>query len=313
MKIHVIIVTFNGMTWLAKCLSSLTTSLINLDVIIVDNNSTDGSQEFIKKEFPQFRLIETQLNSGFGKANNIGIKVALEEDTDGIFLLNQDAYIDSNTISYLHEVSQNCDDFGILSPIHMDGSCTQVDVGFSKYLSKAKTKRYVNNFDNEISYLEVPFINAAAWYIPRRTLRQVGGFDPLFPHYGEDKDYCNRVSYNKLKIVVLKEVRVCHDRVQIESKDVKKNMVKFLNGTFVNYLSLAKKPSDSNALSFVKVLLYGLFNILRAVLKFEFCVCLCHYNGMKKVLWSFRAITSSKKITRKQVCAFVCLSCTNEM
>lgn len=112
MTIKAIIVTYNPAQWLDKCLGSLKKSSVKLDVIVIDNGSTDGSIEIIKNDYPNVRLIINSENKGFGAANNQGLSIALNERADYAFLLNQDAWIEPNTIEKLIEVSQNNKGFG---------------------------------------------------------------------------------------------------------------------------------------------------------------------------------------------------------
>lgn len=85
------------MQWLQKCLDSCK----GYQVIIVDNNSTDGTVSFIKENFPNIHLIPQTENLGFGQANNIGIKYALEQRAEYVFLLNQDAYLQEGCLGNL--------------------------------------------------------------------------------------------------------------------------------------------------------------------------------------------------------------------
>lgn len=62
---------------------------------------------------------------------------------------------------------------------------------------------------------DVPFVNAAVWLLPRKTLQKVGGFDPIFFHYGEDKNYAQRLIYHGLKTIVVPEARAVHDRREV--------------------------------------------------------------------------------------------------
>ena len=78
-KLLVIIVTYNGMKWLERCLSSLIASSVASDVFIVDNGSTDGSQDYIRSNFKDAIFIQSEENLGFGKANNIGLQYAYEK------------------------------------------------------------------------------------------------------------------------------------------------------------------------------------------------------------------------------------------
>src|SRR5690554_1881580 len=114
--IYVIVVTYNGMQWIDKCIESIHSSSIKLKTIIFDNGSTDGTIDFIKNNFTNIELIESKKNLGFGAANNIGIKKAFEEGADYVFLLNQDAWLETNTIEELLKISNQKKDYFILSP-----------------------------------------------------------------------------------------------------------------------------------------------------------------------------------------------------
>ncbi|NNK80925.1 MAG: glycosyltransferase family 2 protein, partial [Flavobacteriales bacterium] len=60
----------------------------------------------------------------------------------------------------------------------------------------------------------LPFVNAAAWFIPRQTLEKIGGFDPLFSHYGEDDNFCQRLRFHGVKLGLVTDCFVRHDRAE---------------------------------------------------------------------------------------------------
>ncbi|MBO6238114.1 MAG: glycosyltransferase family 2 protein, partial [Bacteroidales bacterium] len=97
-NILVVIVTFNARKWVRKCLKSLEKSTLPADVLVVDNGSADGTLERIRAEFPGTRIIETGENLGFGAANNIGLRIALDEGYQFAYLLNQDAWLEKDTL-----------------------------------------------------------------------------------------------------------------------------------------------------------------------------------------------------------------------
>src|SRR5687767_5122024 len=92
MKIVSIVVTHNGMPWIVQCLSSLIGSSLKSHIIVVDNASTDNCCQVVRN-FPEVELIELEENVGFGTANNVGLRRALELETDYVLLLNQDAWV----------------------------------------------------------------------------------------------------------------------------------------------------------------------------------------------------------------------------
>ncbi|MCX6171909.1 MAG: glycosyltransferase family 2 protein [Flavobacterium sp.] len=217
MKISVIIATYNPRKWIDKCLNSLQNSSIKLKIIIIDNGSTDGSQEVIKLHYPEIEFIQSEKNLGFGKANNIGIKIAYTRGDDYVFLLNQDAWIEHNTIEKLINVAISNSDYGIISPLHLNGEGKDIDFKFSSYLNSFNCKEYISDLSIKKELKDIYlcyFVNAAAWLLPRRTIEVCGFFDPLFFHYGEDENFCQRVLYHNFKIGIVPSSKIYHDRPQ---------------------------------------------------------------------------------------------------
>jgi len=218
-KIFIIIVSYNGMKWLSKCLESI--SLYS--VIVVDNNSTDGTVDFIKTNYPDLKLLEQNENLGFGKANNMGISQALREGADYVFLLNQDAYLQENCLVKLLQVHQKNEKYGILSPVHLNGTGTRLDANFSHYVNCFGNIDFYSDYVLHKSIKQiytVPFVNAAGWLISRKCLETVGGFDPMFFHYGEDDNYCHRLKYHGFKIGVVPDAKLLHDRENRSSQEI---------------------------------------------------------------------------------------------
>lgn len=207
MKVLVIIVSYNFEPWLERCLGSLRHSFYPVDTVVIDNGSTDQTIQRIRKDYPEIHLLPQNKNLGFGRANNIGMQIALAEGYDFVFLLNQDAWIDSNTIGELVELSQSYPQYGILSPVHLTGKGDKPDPGFGYY---AQIQQLDQLSDKNI--LPIPFANAALWMIPVSVLKKVGGFSPLFYHYGEDKDFVNRLTYHDYQVGYSPQVFGNHDR-----------------------------------------------------------------------------------------------------
>lgn len=217
MNVFVVIVTYNPLKWITPCFESLKHSTIPLQTIVVDNGSTDGSQKKIQSAYPEVDFIASEINLGFGAANNIGIKKAYDQQADFIFLLNQDAWIEPNTIEKLISVSQKNPEFGILSPMHFNGIGDGLDYNFSTFISPEKCKGLLSDIIVDAplkDVYETPFVNAAAWLLTKECIETVGGFNPSFFHYAEDINYADRVMYHKLKIGIVPEVKIFHDRAK---------------------------------------------------------------------------------------------------
>ncbi|WP_100615114.1 glycosyltransferase family 2 protein [Confluentibacter citreus] len=218
-KVFIVIVSYNGMPWLPKCLRSCNP----FNIIVVDNNSSDGTVAFIQEEFPEITILQQNTNLGFGAANNIGISYALKKGAEYVFLLNQDAYLEQNTLNNLIKTHKENNSYGILSPIHLNGTGTKLDNNFSKYIKENEVLRndaLKQLFSQQI--YDLPFVNAAAWLLPRKTIEKIGGFDPIFYHRGEDDNYCQRILYHGIKLGVVPETHVWHDR-ELRTKMMYKN------------------------------------------------------------------------------------------
>ena len=216
----IVIITFNALQWLKRCLESTN----GYQVVIVDNASTDGTVAYIKNNFPEVHLLEQTQNLGFGQANNLGMRYALDQGAEFVFLLNQDAYLQSGCLETLIKVHTENSDYGILSPIHLNGSGNRLDRNFSNYVNYTANPDFYSDFVlkkplQEI--YEVPFVNAAGWLLSRDILEKVGGFDPIFFHYGEDDNYCQRARFHGFKIGVVPTAFLYHDRAERPKKEIK--------------------------------------------------------------------------------------------
>ena len=80
-KLLTIIVTYNGIRWIDRCIDSVIGSSVHSDIIVIDNGSTDGTQERIRERWNEVLLIQSDENLGFGRANNIGFDHALSKLT----------------------------------------------------------------------------------------------------------------------------------------------------------------------------------------------------------------------------------------
>lgn len=215
MKILVIIVTYNAMQWAKRCFKSLYESSIKADIFVIDNGSTDGTQAYIHEYYPKIIFQQSKENLGFGRANNIGLQYAIDNDYDYVYLLNQDAWVMPDTFEELIETSKKHSEYGILSPFQMNADMVRIDAKFIRNVCSWKSNKNIfNDFYNQ-TYNEiypVQGVMAAHWLITKECLRKVGGFSPSFPHYGEDDNYIERVSYYGFKIGIVPSLRVVHDR-----------------------------------------------------------------------------------------------------
>jgi GT2 family glycosyltransferase len=213
--IYTIIVTYNAVRWIDRVVIGLLESTYKTSIIIVDNGSTDGTQELILEKYNKYvHLIDTKLNLGFGRANNFGIKYAIDRHADYVFLLNQDAWVNKDTLANLVEIANKNTGFGIISPIHLNGKGDKLDVNFSHYAAPFSCPDFYSDlcFYRFRDLYPCNFVNAAAWLISKECIRKVGGFNPNFFMYGEDDEYVERVKFHNFKIGIVPLAYIYHDR-----------------------------------------------------------------------------------------------------
>ena len=210
-RILTIVVTYNGMKWVDRCMGSLLMSKVPSDVIVIDNGSTDGTTEYIAENYPDVKLVATGENHGFGRANNIGLRHALKHGYEYVYLLNQDAWIFPETFGTLVDAMEEDRSLGILSPMQMAASMERPDPRFEKRCPKAAFKDLKSKWRKGKVY-GVDFVMAAHWMISRECLENVGGFSPAFTHYGEDDNYIHRTIYKGYRVGIHSGAMAVHDR-----------------------------------------------------------------------------------------------------
>ncbi len=296
MKVLGIVVTYNGSIWIKKCLGSLTKSTLPIDIIVIDNQSADDTVNIIEQNFPEVTLIKSKENLGFGKANNIGLKKVLEENYDFAFLLNQDAWIEPQTIQKLAEVLMANPEYGILSPVHLNKEKSKLDTKFALYICRNNDKSILSDLwlkPKEVySVYPIDFVNAAAWLISRKCIEIVGGFDPIFPHYGEDNDYISRAWYHGFNVGFVPETFIVHDREgYLKQTDMRKSLAK----QYIDRLKLLKNIQSPFGKTLFSILKKEVYYAISFLVKLDIRMFFIKVQLMKRILLQTKAIQKSRQ------------------
>ena len=244
-KIFVIIVTYKGHQWYERCFTSLRNSEYPVQTIVIDNASNDGTVEYIREYFPEIHLVESKENLGFGRANNIGMRYALDHGCDYVFLLNQDTWIEPCSISELVKIHQQHLEYGVLSPMHVTADkkalYIEIEDGKTDHANSLLSDCYCQSLKDVYTF---KYINAAAWLMTRQTLETVGGFDPIFFLYGEDDNYLQRMEYHGIKLGLVPKVQIIHDHHESEkSLTTEYKNYRLLQCKLVEYTNILKQLS----------------------------------------------------------------------
>ncbi|MCC6453670.1 MAG: glycosyltransferase family 2 protein [Caldilineaceae bacterium] len=208
----VIIPVWNGIDDLPACLSALADqSHTTLEIIAVDNASTDGSAHWIATYHPSVRLICNNENRGFGDACNTGMAQA---GGDILVLLNQDTIVERGWLAALVSVLEENSDIGIAGSkaLYPDGTIQHaggvIDVrGASTHLGYRQEDK--GQFDH---LADVEYVTGASLALRRTLYEQIGGFDPGFsPAYLEDVDLCWRARAAGWRVVYAPQSVLVHN------------------------------------------------------------------------------------------------------
>ena len=225
MDLSIIIVSYNTKKILEDCLRTINKSKDNLkkEVIVVDNQSSDGSLDMVKKKFPNIRAIASGGNLGFAKGNNLGAKYAKGQY---IWLLNSDTILKTNTISKLMNlVQQNQSQIASCRLLNKDGSIQPQGGCLPALLKLTAWMLFIDDIPL-VNKLIRPYqqqrrgyfrkdqhpgwLGGTALLIKADVYRQMKGLDKNIFMYGEDIEFCYRAAKNGIRLDYFAEPQLTH-------------------------------------------------------------------------------------------------------
>lgn len=224
--LSIVIVSYNTKDLLEECIESIykNTKEISFEIVVVDNNSKDGSSEMVSKNFKDVILIENRKNLGFSKANNVGVK-----KTSGrlVLFLNSDTLVYEKTLKYMVDFMDKHEDVGastckLIMPNGKTDDASHRGFptpwnafshfsGLSKLLPKTKIFGGYN-----LTYLdfdkphEIDALAGAFMLVRRIAGEKIGWWDEDYFFYGEDIDFCYMLKQNNWKIYYVPDVSILH-------------------------------------------------------------------------------------------------------
>lgn len=195
--VGVVIVNWNG--WrhtIAACRSLENSTYPSINIIIVDNASVDESLTRLRAAVPQAHIIANGVNAGFAGACNLGIRRAMDLGCDYVFLLNNDALVDENTIGRLVSASAVKRNGALLGSTvaHLPSGAYQF---FGSRMGSVIREPEFMTVEKDAAllsqdFIETDYILGAAFFIPAPLLERIGSFDERFFLNYEETDLCYR-------------------------------------------------------------------------------------------------------------------------
>jgi len=227
--LSIVIVSWNVREDLRECLQSLFRDEEcrvkggEIEVIVVDNASTDGTAEMVEGEFPQVKLLANHQNLGYTKANNIGINYSRGKY---ILLLNPDTIVHQGALQALIECAESHPEAGVIGAklLNPDGSIQRSarsfpDIGAGLFRNTFLGRLFPNNpfvrryLLTDFSYdeiREVDWVSGAAMLVRRNLIERIGGLDERFWAYCEDVDLCWRAWQAGYKVLFCPNTVITH-------------------------------------------------------------------------------------------------------
>jgi GT2 family glycosyltransferase len=223
--ISIIIVSWNAKDFLKKCIHSILedTNKFNIEIIVVDNASSDGSPAMVASQFPEVKIICNEGNLGFAKANNIGMK---QSSGKYVFLINSDIEILHGCFESMISFMEVNPDIGMLGPRILNPdrtlqpSCRGCKTLWNMFCRAAsldmlfpKMKIFGGRemaFWPHDTIRDVEELSGCFWMVTRKALDEVGLLDEDFFIYSEDSDWCKRFQKAGTRIVFSPEAQAIH-------------------------------------------------------------------------------------------------------
>lgn len=210
-SVYIIILSYNGGRWLEACLASLlTTEYPNLDIILVDNASTDNCVELVRERYPQVTVIVNNNNYGFSEGNNVGIISALCAGADYIVLLNQDTKVTPQWLNELVRIGESDEKIGILGSVQLNYNNNDLNSWTLTALNKNLDE--LREPSRARLWIPVEWVEGACFAIKRQVLERIGLLDPIYFAFYEEIDFCRRAAYHGYRVALVPRSRIHHFR-----------------------------------------------------------------------------------------------------
>jgi GT2 family glycosyltransferase len=251
--VYIIVLNWNGLQDTVECLDSLgALDYPNYRVAVVDNGSTDGSVEHLRRSHPGVELITSDRNRGYAKGNNLGLDHALGSKADYLLALNNDTLVHPSFLSELVATAELDPSIGIVGPkIFYRGEGNRIWFAGGRIHYWLGNTSHIGNRQKDSSkfsgQLDVDYVTGCAMLIRKSVLEEIGTFDPSYDSYYEDCDLCLRAKRRGYRIVCARQAMIWH-KVSASTgggNTPRKLYLKMVNGArfFRRYAPLALRYS----------------------------------------------------------------------
>ncbi len=214
-RVGIIVLNWNGKKDTAQCLDSLRKiESADVEIVVVDNGSSDDSVSYFRESFPECTMIETGYNLGYSGGNNVGISYGLKQGFDYFFILNNDTVVDPEVVKGFLSGFERDPKVGILGgKIYLMADPTRLDHFGGTWNPKRLDFDYVGHRAQDQGWdvpLELDYVCGAAIMVKRAVFEKVGLFDPRFFLFWEETDFCFHARRAGFSVMTCPEAKVWH-------------------------------------------------------------------------------------------------------
>jgi GT2 family glycosyltransferase len=256
----IVVLNWNGKRLTTECLDSLKEiDYSNYEILLVDNGSTDGSQEYFRAQYPEIVLLENEADLGFADGNNVGIRHAMNGRADYVLLLSNDTVVHAQFLSELVHVAERDLRIGFVGPkiyyhdrrgqrdvIAFAGGCVNLWIGKARNIGEGEKDTGQYEDIKEVNYLQ-----GSCLMVKREVVQRIGLLDSTFFAYWEETDWCVRGCHAGYTLMFVPNAKIWH-RVAASTGEVQRRYL-FTRNLF---WFMKKRATGKQYLSF---LLYFFF------------------------------------------------------
>lgn len=249
----IIICNYNKKDYLKECLQTIENAnneCFDLEIIVVDNNSSDGSRKMLIQSFPKVTLIENPENSGGAGGFAMGMQYAVENHFDYVSLLDNDTKVDPEAFVELFMYLKRNPDTGVVGStiLQMDKPKQIQEMGArldpdTFFLNLLYRDYKINDIDLP-EEIECDYVPACCFMTRGEVLKQTGIFDKKYFIYFDDIDWCTRVRRNGYKINAIKSSKVWHKGGGREAKNTIAPY--YFTRNYLQFFSTYLQPNQSS-------------------------------------------------------------------
>lgn len=221
--VYLLILNYRGYEDTCECIQSvLAIEYMNYRLLVIDNNSEDGSYEKLKKKFTDIEIIQTEKNSGYAGGNNVGIEYALEQGAEYIAILNNDVCVEKHFLNIIIQEMEDNRNIAISGPAVCEWNSDIVQsAGAMVNLYNAEVELLysgINYSGMQKEKIICDYVSGACLMVRASLINEIGKMPEMYFLFYEETDWCLQAAKKGYEVCCIPSVRIWHKESASVSK-----------------------------------------------------------------------------------------------